>query len=475
MNKLIILIVTTTVMLSALGYTVLAYDSYDYRPTVHPGYMVIDYESDGNGRNGHNGRGLVECVNGDILLIYSNTSGHNVDGWSEYVRSTDGGETWGSRTYVQASKDEYDDADGTVSFSEGAVVAPNGTVIIFLTYYTSTRVSEKYVRSFDNGTTWTGLSEMNSTGTTKGCTDYHPTVYNNTIFKLTGGSSYTELYVSTNNGSSFHKRSNLPLDGSASTCLMKNNSIIAYDYAWGYNVPYTISEDEGYTWSPASTTYMAKQTRNSQLNQIGDYYFLHGRAGGTISKGVIYTSSDGINWDTGFYYDNVDENLDWYSCNAIIGKYDSNTPNKMLIQYSDYYGSPSDCNVLAFFVENISGTEVSSSQEVNISFQSINNLENDSVTQDQHRYFNWTRDENTTIYSIRISNTSAMDDIFFQLDNITVSNGNCTNTFLNTSDSASLYGYNYWENSTHCFFYLPYCYNITEYKYHYYQVRAYTA
>jgi len=109
-----------------------------------------------------------------------------------------------------------------------------------------------------------------------------------------------------------------------------------------------------------------------------------------------------------------------------------------------------------------------------ISFQSINNLGNNSVIQDQCRWFNWTRYENTTSYSIRISNTSAMDDIFLQLDNITVSNGWCNNTFLNTSASASPHSYNYWENSTHCYFYLPYVYNITDYGYDYYQVRAYT-
>lgn len=108
------------------------------------------------------------------------------------------------------------------------------------------------------------------------------------------------------------------------------------------------------------------------------------------------------------------------------------------------------------------------------SITSINNKYNNSATQDQCRWLNWTRNESATKYSIRISNTPAMDDIFLQLDNITVSNGWCNNTFLNTSASASPHAYNYWENSTHCFFYLPYAYNITDYGYDYYQVRAYT-
>lgn len=109
-----------------------------------------------------------------------------------------------------------------------------------------------------------------------------------------------------------------------------------------------------------------------------------------------------------------------------------------------------------------------------VEFSSINGQENNAILQDQNRFFNWTRAENATEYSIRISNTPAMGDIFLQLDNITVSNGWCTNNFLNTSNSASPYAYNYWENSTHCFYYLPYVYNITDYGYDYYQVRTYT-
>jgi len=118
--------------------------------------------------------------------------------------------------------------------------------------------------------------------------------------------------------------------------------------------------------------------------------------------------------------------------------------------------------------------EESEIPEQEIGFVSINNLGNNSVTQNVSRCFNWTRDENATVYSIRISNTSAMDDVFLQLDNITVSGGWCTNSFLNTSNSASPYSYNYWENITHCYFYLPYVYNISGYGYDYYQVRAYT-
>jgi len=107
-------------------------------------------------------------------------------------------------------------------------------------------------------------------------------------------------------------------------------------------------------------------------------------------------------------------------------------------------------------------------------FTSINHQDNNSVVQERDRIFNWTKNSSAYKYSIRISNTSSMDDVFLELDNITVSSGECTNDWLNTSDSASPWGYNYKENSTHCFFYLPYQFNITGYGYDYYQVRYYS-
>jgi len=60
------------------------------------GILFVDHEV--HGRSGHGGNCLTECVNGDIVSFYSNVSGevyegHGVAGWSEYRRSTDGGQT----------------------------------------------------------------------------------------------------------------------------------------------------------------------------------------------------------------------------------------------------------------------------------------------------------------------------------------------------------------------------------------------
>jgi len=113
------------------------------------------------------------------------------------------------------------------------------------------------------------------------------------------------------------------------------------------------------------------------------------------------------------------------------------------------------------------------SMEEDIHFASINDATNNSDVVENNRWFNWTSEENATTYSIRIANDSAFTDIFLQLDNITITDGWCTNNFLNTSASGSPYEYNYWEDSALCHYYLPYVYNITFYDYHYYQVRSY--
>jgi len=113
-----------------------------------------------------------------------------------------------------------------------------------------------------------------------------------------------------------------------------------------------------------------------------------------------------------------------------------------------------------------------------ISFQSINNQTNNSITQDSYRFFKWTKVDGVINYSISVGNSltdNQVTDVFLQLDNITVSNGACTNTWLNVTAVAteSPRAYNYWENTTHCIFYLPDCYNISGYGYDFYQVRAY--
>ena len=86
-----------------------------------------------------------------------------------------------------------------------------------------------------------------------------------------------------------------------------------------------------------------------------------------------------------------------------------------------------------------------------ISFQSINELSNNSVTQDPGRLCNWTKIDGGTLYQLRISNSSTFDTTFFN----------------ETIDSE-----NYTVKGDYVEYILPV--NISWYGYHYYQVRAYT-
>lgn len=126
----------------------------------------------------------------------------------------------------------------------------------------------------------------------------------------------------------------------------------------------------------------------------------------------------------------------------------------------------------------LSGTfDVAETEVSDLNITAINNQANNTEITPRYRTFNWTKVADAGTYSIRVGNSTDaggnVTDVFFQLDNITVNSANCTNTYLNTSNSASPYEYNYYENSTHCFFYVPYSYNISYTGDHHYQVRAY--
>jgi hypothetical protein len=72
---------------------------YDYDPQTKLGddvygTIICDFENHSPGRNSHGGPVCMEYANGDLVAFHTNASGHNLDGWSEYARSKDGGKTW---------------------------------------------------------------------------------------------------------------------------------------------------------------------------------------------------------------------------------------------------------------------------------------------------------------------------------------------------------------------------------------------
>ena len=63
---------------------------YDHDPSTKLGddvfgTLISDLEHDSPGRNSHGGPVCMEYPNGQIVAFNTNTSSHNLDGWSEYA------------------------------------------------------------------------------------------------------------------------------------------------------------------------------------------------------------------------------------------------------------------------------------------------------------------------------------------------------------------------------------------------------
>ena len=361
---------------------------FDIRPVDIPNGGILFVDNEINGRSGHGGNTLTECRNGDIISFYSNVSGkifggHGVSGWSEYKRSTDSGKTWSDPIIFDYSKKIWDGEECYSALVVSVITAPDGTLIAIAARFEDEKWVKKYppvyLLSYDNGKTWTGPRDIDKSVTVHDLSLTYDAsfVYNDTIYVFfTGGAGDMcpgpySLYVSTDNGETFSKRSNLPfnkLNNYGTGAMLDDGSIIVYSYPWDqtnntdeHNLPYTISEDEGYTWSEIKTAYFAKRLRNPQLSEkIGDYYFIHGRSGSMGDDPchlVLYSSKDAIHWDSGQFLNKGTRDADSYSANVVIGKYDISTPKKLLIQSSIAYDGHRKVNTCHWWVENIFSIE----------------------------------------------------------------------------------------------------------------------
>jgi hypothetical protein len=334
------------------------------------GILFVDHEA--QGRSGHGGNCLTECVNGDIVSFYSNVSGevyegHGVAGWSEYRRSTDGGQTWSEAVALDYSKRAWEGDEMYSALVFGATTAPNGTVIAFVSRFADSdwtkKLSPVCLLSYDQGQTWSEPRALDPTATVGDVSLTFDAVFvdGDQIFAVFMGGAPTycdgphSLYVSTDNGESFERRSDLPFDHDyyyVTAGLLDNGDIIVYSYPYvsggdnlgkidEYNMPYVTSADGGRTWSEVKTTHFAQAIRNPQLSRkIGDLYFLHGRSGQHSQDPknlVLYSSSDGIHWDEGRILHRKSGKADSYSANEVVGKYDPAVPNRLLIQSSITY------------------------------------------------------------------------------------------------------------------------------------------
>jgi hypothetical protein len=337
------------------------------------GILFVDQQKDH--RSGHGGITLTECSNGDILAFYSvtwaeNWGGHSVAGWSQYRRSTDGGLTWGDPVVFDYSKRMWDRGEVFSALVFAVIAAPDGTLIATLMRYANARWEKQeapvYFLSNDHGHTWNGPHLFDEAATVHDISMTLNTafVHDGQVFLVfRGGTSNMSpggphsLWVSEDNGQSFQQRSVLPFEDADyywAAGALDDGQIIVYTYHAHHrpddptaeqNIPYVTSSDGGHTWSDVQTSHFAKGIRNMQLSEkLGEWYFIHGRSGSYQrdlvgddpgpGNFVLYSSTDGIHWDEGIVLMSrlqTPGGGDCYSANELIGKYDPETPKRLLI------------------------------------------------------------------------------------------------------------------------------------------------
>ena len=340
------------------------------------GILFVDQEK--TATSGHGGSCITECHNGDILAFYTvtwaeNWQGHSCAGWSEYRRSSDGGRTWGEPVVIDYSKEIWDSEQVFAAQVFSINTAPNGTLIATVVRFANAKWRKQlppvYLLSYDHGYTWSEAKEFDESATVYDISLTMDTsfVHDDEVFIVFMGGAQNgnpdgpySLYVSSDNGESFSKRSLLPFDRRdyySAAGVLDNGDIIVYSYPFRHretdekNMPYVTSSDGGRTWSEIKTTYFAKAIRNPQMSaKIGDYYFMTGRTGSLNreligddpgpSNLVLYASNDGINWDEGTLLMSrsiVPGGGDCYTANEVVGKYDPSKPERLLIQSSISY------------------------------------------------------------------------------------------------------------------------------------------
>jgi len=351
------------------------------------GILFVDHQK--HGRSGHGGNCLTECTNGDIVSFYSNVSGeisegHSPAGWSEYRISTDGGKTWGESAVLNFSKRAWEGDEIYSALVFAVATAPDGTLIAFVSQFASAdwvkQLPPVCLLSHDQGQTWSEPRPLDPKATVEDVSLTFDAVFTSGdqvfAFFMGGAPTYCDephsLYVSTDNGKSFVRRSDLPFDNDCyyvTAGLLDNGDIIVYSYPYRpdipdgdideYNMPYVTSADEGRTWSEVKTSHFAQAIRNPQMSRkIGDLYFLHGRSGEYSrdpSNLVLYASYDGIRWDEGRILHRKSGQADAYSANEVVGKYDSAAPNRLLIQSSIAYDGLK-VNECHWWVQEVNGT-----------------------------------------------------------------------------------------------------------------------
>jgi hypothetical protein len=339
---------------------------YDYNPTTKLGdkifgTVVCDFEHDNPGRNSHGGPIALEYANSDLVAFHTNTDGHSINGWSEYTLSKDGGRTWKMYNKFKYSYDTYQLNPNRPAWVEEGLVTGKGTVVLFITHFKrpeNSRTNSGFMRSYDNGATWTEYQPLDGS-----FVGYPASVAvdKDTSYVLFDTNGPHVLYVSTDDGKTWSKRSTLPLDDAkwyGAMCFMNDGRLLAGAYVGGdeNHFFYCISKDKGLTWGEQKRAYVDKKIRDPEVACLDGKYYLHGRAGSSGEYGncfVLYQSEDGENWGEGIIVSSEPNGPDGYSSNCIINKYKKDVPNELMVVYSILYEpyQKRNTNEYVFFIK----------------------------------------------------------------------------------------------------------------------------
>lgn len=349
-------------------------DKFEIIPKGTPNGGITFHDHSPLSRSGHLGHALVEYEPSKIIAFYPDCSdvnpvlpdfnGHSGNGYMRYKRSLDGGLTWSEPYDEPNSKMMYDADCGSTLMCEKAVVTDSGRIVLFYVKCCMTvkgdlwepYLEPQYAVSDDKGETFSQIK----------CFDervgriFDAKYKDGVIYVLYQLGEYSQccngkylLYVSEDDGESFTPRSEIPFDGNNYVTFYGTMDfdrdgrlrVYAYDEQDEYNLRYIVSDDLGKTWGANRRAFFEKRMRNPQIARFADTYFMHGRSGCHGINGdwgddsgnlVLYTSSDGYNWDEGRYLQMRKEKSGAYSNNVVVHSEDGEEI-RLLIQTSHAY------------------------------------------------------------------------------------------------------------------------------------------
>lgn len=354
-------------------------DQYSVTPPNPPNEGILFADLRPQGRGGHLGHALVEYAPGALLAFSPNCSdehnGHSGQGWMEYRRSLDGGETFGSPQALAYSKDMYDAHIGRTAMAEKAVRTADGTLVLFHLICDMNNggaiwepyLEPTYTRSFDGGETWCEAKQLGNLRGRIYDARYHEGVLYALLFANDATISFTgnkpehvyQLFVSEDNGETFSLRCVLPAEthGRGYGCMVFTTNgdllVYLYDEQDEAHPDYLISHDNGFTWDTQQKAYCAQRIRNPQIALYQGGYFLHGR-NGVRAEGsghfILYYSLDGIHWDEGTILCKKTAGTGAYSNNLVTGLLTPNARQRLYIHASHAYERDLT-NVLSWWID----------------------------------------------------------------------------------------------------------------------------